>query len=143
MQVFSNRIFQNDEGNITQIVGKTIESLICIETYNEDNQTRSPCVFWLKLKEETGWHRFFLDNAIGFCYWSLYQQLDESDLKEPETFPWYELSKIENLIGLTILQARVFPINTNGVQLIFELSCQRKMILYCQEIDGKNNLLVV
>lgn len=51
MQIFSKRIFQNDAGNIDRIVGKTIERIICIESYNEENQIRSPCIFWLKLNE--------------------------------------------------------------------------------------------
>jgi hypothetical protein len=108
MPIFLKRIFQNDKRNLPQIVGKTIERIICIETYNEKNKTRSPCVFWLKLSEETNWHRFFLDTSVSFCCWDLYQQLNLSDLEEPETFPWHELGEVENLIGLMLLQVRVF-----------------------------------
>jgi len=53
-------ILQDNNGNISEIHGKTIERLICVESLH-DNFKKVPCLFLLKLNQLNVWYRFFLD----------------------------------------------------------------------------------
>lgn len=82
-------IFQDSEGEITELNDKICETLLCVQVANEENN--SPGVFWLKI-QDGDWHRFFLDKEFYFLVWTVNSEIDKSDLDD-EDFPVIDIGE--------------------------------------------------
>jgi GTPase SAR1 family protein len=143
MNSLFQRIFQDDKGEILEPIGKTVEKIICINSYDEEKKELSPCVFWLKCQEEIHWHRFYLDTSVCIICWDIYEDCDRSDLEDTDNFPWNELSTLYQLANAIVLKIQIFPLNNRGVQLEINFSNQKRLILTCHKINAKNQLSVM
>lgn len=114
-----NRIIQDDNGKVDELINNTIEKFICIQSLDDETGQLTPALFLLKTSESTKWNRFFLD--AGICFWDIFSQLPEDDLENQEDYPWYDLSVKHNLKGEKILAVNICPF-MQGVKLEIILS---------------------
>ena len=114
-----NRIIQDDNGKVDELINNTIEKFICIQSLDDETRQLTPSLFLLKTSESTTWNRFFLD--AGICIWDIFLQLPEEDLENQEDYPWYDLSVKHNLKGKKISAVNICPFK-QGVKIEIILS---------------------
>jgi hypothetical protein len=89
--VDSERVFQDREGEISLVNGKTVERFLCVMVRDDETNELGPGVFWLKMIEEDHWNRFFVD---VYCGWDIYSDLDQSDLNlDEDVFPVHDIGE--------------------------------------------------
>lgn len=131
-------IFQDTQGSIPEIHGKSVERLVCVESVKDDGG-KTPCLFLLKLSESSDWYRFFLDT--GYCSWERHEAFPADDINDPEDYPWYALGDTESLKGLQIVGTLVEEIGQER-KLTLYFSNSRKLILKAVGIEGESVLEV-
>ena len=106
-------LLQDDEGPIAAVIGQICEELLCVNVKHNDNSL-SPCVFWLKTQNGY-WHRFFIDSSLYYMRWQQEEALDNHELDD-EDFPVTNVGAQYNLPGLQIVKAEMEQVNNTGQQ---------------------------
>lgn len=142
------RIFQDTEGEITELLDLSIEQIICIDGIDRNNVFTNIFLIWLKVEQEESWYRIFLDAGGGFCSVSDSSEFKEyytEDIDNCEDCPIYQIENRFSLQGLTMVSALVYPYNIfGGVE--FEIVFDNGDCLILREVkepDSENNLLIM
>lgn len=106
-------IFQNFEGNITELNGCVCEVLLCIQ--NSDEKLTTSGVFWLKVRDGN-WHRFFLDSNYYFLVWTEQDNIDKSEI-EDEGYSVIEIAEKYNFKNCKISEIEIKQIQ-NEIELV-------------------------
>ena len=113
------RLVQDDHATVDAVVGCHIKAFICIFSYDDDTGKPYPIVFLFETRENSNWHRIFLE--AGICFWDLYGEFPDHEVEyEQDLFPTCEFVKGTNLEGSEILSATVNPYRQGcKVEIIF------------------------
>jgi len=113
-------IFQDAEGEITELLNRSIEQIICIDGVAHKNRFTNIILVWLKIEQEKYWYRIFFD--AGLCFFSRYHYSEflesyAEDIDNSENCPVYQIDLQFELRGLTISSAFVYPTNSpHGIE---------------------------
>ena len=142
------RIFQDTEGEITEILNKSIEQIICLDGVDRNNSFTNIFSIWLKVEQEKCWYRIFLN--AGGCFGEIYnstkyKEVYSEDIDDDEDCPIYQIESLFSLQELTIVSALVYPYNVfSGVELKIVFDNGDYLILQeAKEPDSENNLSVI
>lgn len=116
------RIFQDHSGDIPFVNNKTIEEFFCVFTLVDETETFIPGVFWLKTREDTRWHRFFLDAWLA--YWEIFDELAADVFDDPEDFIVMDLTEVSRLAGTRITRVTAEQLEwrntpSTGIRIMF------------------------
>ncbi len=140
-------VFQDIQGEISELVNHSIEQIICIDGVDRNTTFTNIFLIWLKLKQKESWYRIFLDANCCFC--SVYHSAEftdnyTEDIANCENCPIYQIDRRFSLSGLTIVSALVYPFNISyGVEFKIVFHNYYCLILRQEEIDSESNLSII
>ncbi len=139
------RIFQDNKGEIPELVNRSVEQIICIDGVAHNTIFTDIFLIWLKL-EDSSWYRIFLDANCCFC--EVYNsdnfiEVYTEDIESCEDCPIYRIDRLFLLQGLTIVAASVSLIISYGVKLKIVFHNDDCLILQAEVIDSQSNLSII
>lgn len=103
-------IFQDYKGSITDLNGQICEKLLCVQVINNEENSISPGVFWLKIRDSK-WHRFFIDPSYYFLSWNVDDEIDSGELEDEDDFPVLDVGEKFGLYN-----SRIMSIEMNQIE---------------------------
>ena len=137
------RIFQDNKGEIPELVNRSVEQIICIDGVADNTIFTDIFLIWLKL-EDSSWYRIFLD--VNCCFCEVYNsnnfiEVYTEDIENCEDCPIYRIDRLFLLQGMTIVAASVCPVIISyGVKLKIVFHNDDCLILQAEVIDSQSNL---
>lgn len=134
------REFQDDKGCISNILNRKIETIICIGGRYIDTTILNLFAIWLKLHDESCWHRIFLD--AGLCFAEIYDECQKAYREDRENHSVYHLGDCFQLQDSIVTSATVKPLHTSGVKLEIMLDSEYAIYVWYKNINSNTNLSI-